>query len=182
MTSLVSQTQLLSIPAGLVELYVLDCTNIGGAIHRFTPIATTSTAPIYWQGQMFIPLPISTTGWEYNSDGSQKKPQLLVSNVTRALLQEVINLGDIVGARLIRIRTFSNFLDGAADADPTQSYPPDEFIVDQKLTQDASQIVWQMTSVIDRMGVKLPRRQVTKDGDKRYCAFPAVGAFRPSKY
>lgn len=176
--TIASQSQNLSITGGLIELYILDCSNIGGDIHYFTPNTAKNGGPVTWQGTPYFSLPISTSGWEYSGDGSQKKPQLMISNVTKTLMQAVIDLGDIVGAKLTRYQTFTNFLDGEPTADPTQFYPPDEFLIEQKLSHDRKQIVWQMCSVIDRWGIKLPRRQVTKDGDSRFCSFPAVGAFR----
>lgn len=177
-----SQSQQLAIPGGLVELYILDLTQLGGTVKYFTPTTGSTGGFVYWQGQAYTPLPIATNGWEYSSDGSQKKPQLSVSNVSKALLREIIELGDMVGGKLTRYRTFSNFLDNGAQADPTQFFPPDEFIIEQKVAHNNEQITWQLCSIIDRMGVKIPRRQVTKSGDSRYCTFPAVGAYRPSKY
>lgn len=179
MTTISEQSQQLSIPASLVELFILDCTDIGGEVYYFTPnVGTGTNGTIKWQGHDYIPLPITTGGWEYSGDGSQKKPQLTVSNVNRVLLQAVITLGDIVGAKLTRYRTFSNFLDGAENADPNQHFPPDQFVVEQKMSHDNENITWQLCSIIDRAGIKLPRRQITKQGDSRYCSFPAVGAFR----
>lgn len=178
-----SQSQLLGVPGALIELYTLDCTDIGGDVYYFTPhTAPVEGGQVVWQGNTYMPMPIVSSGWEYNGDGSQKKPSLSVSNVTRVLLQAVIELGDIVGAKVTRYRTFSNFLDGAANADPTQHFPIDRFVVEQKTSHDRDVITWQLCSIIDRMGIRLPRRQVTKDGDSRYCSFPAVGSYRPSRY
>lgn len=165
---------------GYVELFILDCTPIGGTIYRFSPHTATSTGGnITWQGQEYIALPIFTDGFEYKGDGSQSKPRLSVSNVNKTLLQTVISLGDIVGAVLTRYKTFANFLDGAVNADPDAYFPPDKFVIEQKLSHDNVAITWQLSSVVDRMGILLPRRQITKDGDSRFGGgFPGVGLFR----
>lgn len=176
MTTISSQSIQLNISHALVELYVLDCTQLGGVIHRFTPNTEKTGGPVYWQGQMYIPIPIQSTGWEFKGDGSQSKPQLVVSNVTKALLQEIIDLGDIVGAKITRYRTFSNFLDNGEEPDAGEAYPPDTRYIEQKQSHDNETIVWSLCSVLDRQNLFIPARQVTKKD------FPAIGAYRPTRY
>ncbi len=185
MPTLISQSQQLSIDGGLVELYVLDCTNIGGTVYRFTPYAAAQAgAPIYWQGQAYYTLPIQASGFEVKGDGSQSKPQLIVSSEHPRMRQVLLDLGDIVGATLTRQETWSNFLDGAEDADPNQCYAPVDYFVEQKISHDNVQFVWSLCTPIDRSeSIKLPRQQVTKTGDSRWGGgFPAVGSYRPIRY
>lgn len=169
------QIQNLDITYGYVELYTLDCSQIGGSIFRFSPNLNSDGTGLVWQGNTYTPLPITTAGWEIDGTGNQVKPTLTVSNVNKVLLAAVISLGDVVGAQLIRVRTFANFLDNGATPDPSQTLPPDIFVIDQKTGHDNTQITWALASVIDRFGMQLPGRQVLRD-----FGFPGVGVYRTS--
>lgn len=160
-----------------VELFTLDCTQLGGAIHRFTPTVHPELKAIKFGGIEYFPFPVTSDGWETKGDGSQARPNLYVSNVVKEVAIEVAQLGDIVGAKLTRVRTFQKFLDGESDADSSQHYPAESYVVEQKLSQNSTSIVFQLASTIDRP-IKTPRRQVTAHGDSRYCAFPGVANYR----
>jgi lambda family phage minor tail protein L len=58
-------------------------------------------------------------------------------------------------------------------ADPSMFIGPDTFTVDQKVSQNRTGIVWQLTTALDRMGLRLPRRQALRDK-----GFPALSRVR----
>lgn len=157
-----------------IELYTLDATNIGGSIYHFTP-SLLNEGQIYvsFGGVHYYSVPVQATGFEVNSNGSQAKPQISFSNVSRDLMSAVVSLGDLVGAKLTLTRTFTCFLDGQPTADSTQYFPIETFYIDQKKQHDNQVIAWQLTSAIDRFDLMIPRRQVT-----RYTGFPGVGGAR----
>ncbi|MFN9476468.1 phage minor tail protein L [Acidovorax sp.] len=169
---LAQQLQDTSSTFGYVEFYVLDLTRLGGGIHRFTPHAV-APAGVTWRGETYIPMPISTSGWDISGTGALPRPMLKISNVHRLLLAEVIGLGDLVGGKLTRYRTFENYVDGNVNADPNAFLPPDKFLIEQLVEHTPTELTWQMTSVLDRFGMQLPRRQVLKDA-----GFPGVGRLR----
>lgn len=173
MTTINQTIQQLDVSSGFVELFILDCTQIGGSIYRFTPNVNADGSNVVWRGDTYALLPIQTTGWQFSGTGQQYKPQLSVSNVNKILLNSVISLGDIVGATLTRIRTFAQFLDNGATPDPSAILPPDVFLVDQKTAHDSTLISWQLSSILDRFGMSLPRRQVLKD-----YGFPGAGIYQ----
>ena len=105
--------QQLQVDSPLIELYVLDCTGIGGSVYRFTP-HFAEAGSISFAGNVYTSLPIKSEGWEVSANGSQPRPTLTVSNVSQTLLNAVITLGDIVGAKLTRIRTLAKYLDASA--------------------------------------------------------------------
>ena len=149
--------------SGLVELYTLDCTNIGGLVYNFTSNVTAAGGSLSFGGVSYTALPVSSSGWDFSSTGSPPKPTLTVSNVNKTFLYAVITLGDLVGAYLTRVRTFEKYLDGGASPDSTKKIGPDIYVIEQKISHDNTGITWQMTSIIDRMGTMLPRRQILKD-------------------
>lgn len=166
--------QKLTIDSPLVELFTLDCTALGGTVFRFTPHFTDYAAINYltFDGNAYTSIPITTDGWEITSTGTQPRPTLSVSNINLTLLSAVISLGDIVGAKLTRIRTFAKFLDTGPTPDTSQFLGPDVFYIEQKIAHNKELISWQLSSVIDKFGIGLPRQQITKDNA------PGVGRAR----
>lgn len=157
----------------LVELFTLDLTGIGGSVFRFTPhFAEAST--ISFGGISYLSLPIISDGWEVSASGTQPRPTLSISNVNQVLLNSVISLGDLVGADLILIRTFEKYLDGHPSGDPTKYLPAQVYQVEQKVAHTAELISWQLSSILDKFGSKLPARQLTRTN------FPGLGRARGS--
>ena len=106
------------------------------------------------------------------------------SNNQRRKYKRVIRkYGDIVGAKVTRIRTFAKFLDknnfsdiSSPDSqrgiyasnfpeeyepDPYAELPRDVFFVERKASEDKNSINYELSSSLDVEGVKLPRRVVT---------------------
>lgn len=157
--------------SALVELFTLDCTPLGGGVYNFTN--TPASSPVLFGGVSFTPIPIKSEGWDFTSTGAPPKPTLTVSNVARTLLTDVISLGDLVGAKVTRVRTFAKYLDAGATPDSSKYIGPEVYIVEQKTGHNNEFIQWQLTSILDRLGMKLPRRQVLKDK-----GFPGVSKTR----
>ncbi|MDR0576936.1 MAG: phage minor tail protein L [Candidatus Accumulibacter sp.] len=53
-----------------------------------------------------------------------------------------------------------NFPNGNAYADPNVALPDEMYFVDRKATENSVMIEWELTSAIDLVNIKLPRRQV----------------------
>lgn len=135
---------------------------------------TTYDVPTYltFAGIQYMSIPIITEGWEVTSSGTQPRPTLTVSNVNQFLLYAVISLGDIVGAKLTRVRTFGKFLDDGETPNTNEFIGPDIFYLEQKVSHTKEAISWQLSSVIDKFGIGLPRQQITRDNA------PGVGRAR----
>lgn len=178
MPSINEDLQLLDVGDGYIELYQLDCTNIGGEIYYFTNSRPIGNDLISFGGQEYISLPIATSGYEHKQDGSQDRPILQVSNVNKVLLAAIIQLGDIVGAKLTRLRTLAKYLDSGSSPNGAMTLPVDVHFISKKTSQDATMVQFELCTALERFAIKLPRRQITRAGDSRYCAFPAAGRTR----
>ena len=166
--------------SGYVELFDLDTTNIGGGtVYRYTP-HTYTTSNITWRGNLYTAFPIEATGFEWSgTSAAPPKPSLTISQGTTMLFSAVLSLGDLVGAKVTRWRTFSRFLDGQLDADPDAHFVPDVFLIEQKVTHNKLIIQWTLVSPMDRQGLLLPKRQILKDEvSSSDVYFPGVSAFR----
>lgn len=149
-------------PGTLISLFTLDASAIGGGIFRWTP-GTLSGQIIAYQGQDYLPMPIAANGFEWSGDGPPPKPRLAVSNIGGFLGALINGLGDLVGAKVIRLRTFVEMLDGQPDADPEGHWPPDEFTVHRKVAHSAESIEWELASILDQQDVQFPSIRIIKD-------------------
>lgn len=168
-------------PSAMIELFVLDMTEIGASVMRFHAGTNGVGMPIIWQGEEYVPLPIETEGFDMVVRGSLPRPKIRVANASglaqpgqngstvnlfSALVQ---SLDDLIGAKITRKRTFAKFLDAAnfpsgnPTADPNQHFTDDLWYVDQKTTENRYVIEWELACAYDLQGVMLPRREVIQN-------------------
>lgn len=98
-------------PGQLVDFFVLDATAIGGDIIRWHSGVNSLGNDVVWQGNTYSRFPVEASGFLRSTKGTLPRPTLRVANVsglTSALARE---LDDLVGAKVIRKRTFVRYLD-----------------------------------------------------------------------
>jgi len=160
---------------GLVSLYELDTTVIGGIdVYHFTPDLNTNGTFITWQGYTFTQFPIEVAGVSWSGAGEQVRPKLRVSNVNKVLMAALNSLDDLVGAKLTRWRTFAQYLNGVDD---TKMLNEEIFVVRKKVEHTANLIEWEIGQLLDRPNFVLPRRIMLRDGDEDV-RFPGLGRNR----
>lgn len=147
----------------VVSLYILDTTPIGGTdIFRFTGMPD-GAAPVVFDGLTYTPIDIAATGFGWDGSGSFARPRLQVANIGGLLTAAIIGLGDLVGSKFYRIRTLARHLDNGSDPDPTATFPMETYTVDQRTKQTKVFVEWQLCSILDQLGVMIPKRQCLRD-------------------
>ena len=155
---------------------------------------------IFWQGKTFFPAPIQAEGYEISSRGILPTPRLSMSSqsdqeteILSLIRRSIRKYGDIVGAKVTRIRTYAKFLDKnnfadiakydgtdgsylssfpeGYEPDPYAELPRDIFFIERKASESKTAIVYELSSSLDVEGVKLPRRTV----QSRKCGFAYRG-------
>ncbi len=166
-------------PGCYVELFEIDTTDIGGGdIFRFVP-GGFDVAEVEWQGNTYTRFPVVVEGFEWNATSqAPPQPELTLSNVNKFVLAAVINLGDLVGAKVTRWRTYQQYLDGQEQADANAHFPPDIFFVQQKTSHNKEQMTWTLSSALDIPGVRLPKRQILRDQTTGNLYAPGVSKVR----
>lgn len=145
----------------MIELYDIDLSPIG--VNSKIYLTNTSATSVSWQGRTYQPFPLSSNGVSRNLTQAPGRISLRVSNVNNFLTAAVLTYGDLVGADVTRWRTFSNFLDGAPNADPDQHFPIERYTIIQKAAFNESLIEFVCATKLDRPGLMLPRRQILRD-------------------
>lgn len=163
-------------PDTYVELFDFDATPIGGSIYYYTNTPTGhSTNPLVWKTHSYYPLPIEVSEYGMKSDGSAlSRPTITLSNVNKFMMAAVLSLGDLVGMRVRRWRTFYKFTDGGSAPDPNAYFPVEEHVIVRKMPSSIKTgLVFEMATALDRPGVMLPKRQILRD-----LGFPGVSRNR----
>ena len=101
-------------PTALLDLFVLDTTNLpGGSVMRFHAGTNSLSEPVVWQGQTYEPMPIEAEGFDVTAKGALPRPKLRVANTNGFLSASVKSFNDFVGCKVTRKRTFAKYLDAA---------------------------------------------------------------------
>jgi len=143
-------------------------------------MSTNPYGIITWKDKQFFPMPIFADGFEMNSAGTLPTPRLFISNNSpdsstnsfyKYIRMEIESLGDIVGAKFTRIKTFLKYLKGSNFSgnvnpftdDPSISeieLPKDVYYIDRKNQEDNLTLEYTLGSILDVEGVSLPGRTI----------------------
>lgn len=151
-------------PGGLIELFEVDCTAIGGDMLRFH--AHLQSTSIFWQENEYKPWPVQATGFEHTSASQQPSPTLSVANLNGTISALCVFLADMVGAKVRRRRTLTKYLDAAnfpagnPTADPNEEMAPELWYIEQKSSETNVQVDFMLSSALDFGGQQLPARQI----------------------
>ncbi|MEK6880441.1 MAG: phage minor tail protein L, partial [Nanoarchaeota archaeon] len=179
-------------PAALISLFEIDIGSIAFArgtvsqteineniniVFRFHNSVKLTTNSIFWQQKEFIAAPIQADGFELTAKGTLPTPKLSMTVSDEGiphlsiLKDRIFELGgDLVGAKVTRIRTFAKFLDAENYYDnlPPQGFLPDPnaefardvYFIDRKSAENKNLLEFELASILDVEGVKLPGRLV----------------------
>lgn len=173
-------------PSALITLFEIDCGRIiddtgqqgigpDQRTFRFHNNVKLLTTKIIWRGNEYIPIPIHAEGFEINSKGTLPTPKLSLTvnedgEIALSLFKANLRaLGDLVGSKVTRIRTFAKYIDGANffrlrgapdgfAPDPLAELPRDIYYIDRKSNENKNSIEFELASILDVEGVKLPSR------------------------
>lgn len=158
-------------------------------ILRFHNNVNVFNSYIVWQGKVYHPAPIAAEGFEATTKGTLPQPSLSISSQSEtgmdqlALLKhEIRKFGDIIGSTVTRRRTFAKYLDitnysltGSTlsekmqqmpqgyEPDPYAELPKDVYYIERKQTENKSIITYQLSSILDLEGTKIPKRVINSD-------------------
>jgi lambda family phage minor tail protein L len=154
-------------PSAMIELFVLDTTNIlpagQGSVEYFHAGTNELRTPIVFQENNYQPWPVTADGFAFNGDGSTAQPTFTISNINGVVSSTLRVTQDLVGAQITRKRTFARFLDGMPNANPTQEYPLDIYYISRKASEEQDAVMFELTTSFDLTGVSLPSRQVLQN-------------------
>ncbi len=143
-----------------VEMIDVDGTGIDPFLRFF--FTNSSDQSFGFGGQTWTPFPYQLTGCEVTTD-QPPRPKLTISNVTKILQPYLQTYQDLVNVKVTRRRTLYKYLDGQSTADSSQEMPKEIYFITMMTRHDRELIEFELSTVYDLPGVKLPRAQALKD-------------------
>lgn len=145
-------------------MYTLSGGPLGSEIFRFYAGVNEAYTELIWQGNTYVPIPMTASGFEYN--GKQfTRPKFQISNVGGVITGAMSAYDDFIGCKLTRKRTLAkyldavNFINGNPTADPAQQYPDEPYYVTQKVQEDKTTVEFELGTVLDIAGLTIPIEQ-----------------------
>ena len=142
---------------------------------------------LVWQSNTYARMPCEADGFSYSGKGKLPRPTLTFSNILgtiTAILQTVNQttaLSDLTGAKVIRRRTLSRFLDAVnfpssinpyGTPDPSSELPQEIYFIERKVTENRDIVQFELVSTFDLIGIGAPKKLVTR------ADFPLVGTLQ----
>lgn len=136
---------------------------------------------IIWQGETFEPMALDVSGLEMRSDGKASAPTLSMANniggIQGAISAYCLQFGDFAGAKLKVITTLAKYLDAenfsAGNASASNEAKEQLWYIEQKTSENANAVTFELSNPIDFEGLKIPVRQISN-----YCHWCAMGNYR----
>ena len=184
--SLISDLQKTN-PSAIIELFELE---LDSTLHGSQPTMTYRfhagsnldlNRQVVWQGNTYLRYPVEASGFAFQK-GQLPRPQITISNTLSLMsavmleVNEVTAGNDLTGSKVTRIRTLAKFLDagnfsgGNGDA-ANNEFPREIYYIDRKAAENRDIVTFELASISDLAGIRLPKRQCTRD------LFPSIGTF-----
>ena len=165
----------------------------GDGVLRFHNNANIFNSYIIWRGYQYFPAPINAEGFEVTSRGTLPRPTLSIASQSKdgvdqisLLRHEIRSFGDLVGTKVTRRKTYAKYLDKenfspaplpdesvsprdlqqlpeGYEPDPYAEMPPDVYFIERKINENKMILSYQLSSVLDLEGYKLPKRVIISD-------------------
>lgn len=179
-------TEILSLePSQVLEFYIIyyDWPEDPSKLLAITPVSNGLGPKIIWQGQEYIALPIEGSLFNTSGAGELPRPRLKISNYQLIISKYLKVTNNLIGAKIVRKRTFAKFLDDVnfeggenpfydlASQDSMasgDSYLPEQvFYVNRRVSENREMVELELSSVLELDNVFLPNRNVYA----RYCTW-----------
>lgn len=124
----------------------------------------------------FRPFHLSVSGFEISGSNKLPQPKVTFSNMAGDFTDLSADYDDLVGFRLIRVRTYARFLhsiDGVPQSGYNSSahFHPDTWYFNRKMEENNQYCVYELASVFDVEGIRFPKRRMYSN----YCPFVYKG-------
>lgn len=146
----------------LISLFEIDSSapEIGGTVMRFCNEVDSGGASVVWKSLSYSPYPIQMSEVETEGKGLSNRPKLALGNVNGFFSAVNVTTQDMLGAKVTRRRVLTKYLDGHGSANTSAGLPEDIFFIDQKVSENRQQVVYELCSVYDLDGIMLPTVRV----------------------
>jgi lambda family phage minor tail protein L len=172
-------------PSSILEFYLIyydwpdDQTNF----LALTPIQKSLGVKVIWQGVEYISYPMETEGFAAKGNDELPRPRVTVSNKDLTISKYLRVHNNLVGAKVVRKRTFARFLDDVnfeggenpyfdyttnQSASSPDAYLPDQtYYISRRVSETKDFVQFELASVFEMDNVFIPNRNVYS----RFCTW-----------
>ena len=172
-------------PSAVIEFYLIyygwptDQANV----LAITPTRNGIGSTIVWQEQSYISWPLESSGFAAKGDNSLPRPRIKINNFELAVSKYLKTYKNLIGAKVIRKRTFVKFLDNTNFSSLQNPYydlatnttlansgshlPDQTFYVNRRVSETNDMVELELSTVFELDNVYLPNRNVYA----RYCTW-----------
>lgn len=172
-------------PSAIIEFYLIyyNWPTDQTSILAITPTRKGIGSSIVWQTQSFISWPLETSGFGAKGDNSLPRPRIKINNFDLSVSKYLKTYNNLIGAKIIRKRTFVKFLDDSNFPDSHNPYydlatnatlansdshlPDQTFYVNRRVSETKETVELELSTVFELDNVFLPNRNVYS----RYCTW-----------
>ena len=128
---------------------------------------------IVFQGKTYLYIPSELSNLEYNSEGKQSRPTLIISNVNNFITNLIKDRGDLIGKRFYRKKILAKDLDAEnfggvnkntlGNTSFTSFISTETFILNKKNIENKEKVEFTLSNILDIDGLTVPTRKVFSD-------------------
>lgn len=166
--TIANEVQLLA-PSAKVDLFDLDLSTIGtSSVERFHCGTNQLKSNVVWQGHTYYAVVARAEGFAKSARGPTARPKFVIANLDGAFGNLLAQYDDLIGAKLIRRRTYLKYLDAVnfpggtnPTADPTAEVL-EVWYVERKVSEKKLFVEMELAPPWDVQGISLPRRSIVE--------------------
>ena len=151
-----------------------------GSLQMYSPILETSwgsTDSDNYALKTYTPFPFEFNGYERRTKGAIPRPTIRFSNINRDFTIYNSSHEDLLGAKVIRRRTFAKYL----GENPPVEFPKEVYYIERLVLETSMVVEYELTTNFDVVGVTLPSRRIVasrcpwkyKDATRGGCDWPS---------
>ena len=169
-------------PSAVINLFQIDLNENGS--YFFHAGENGFREKLVFNSQEYQYIPLKAEGFEQKGDGGLPRPRLTISNYHGFLSLKLRRFEDFIGYKVIRTKTFIKFLDAVNFPNSVNPYfpndneelgshfPKDEYYINQKIQENADQVDFELTSILEIGDASIPARIISPD----YCNWTYRGS------
>ena len=152
-------------------------------IANVPPFNSSKQSSIIWQGIRYHSIGLQSQGFNLRGDNELVRPRLSISNAGLEISKYLKTHNNLIGAKVVRKRTFAKFLDDAnfiggqnpyydlktnsSTADINSYFPDQVYYVNRRVTENKDIVELELSSILEVENVFVPNRNVYS----RYCTW-----------
>lgn len=147
----------------LLDLYEVDLTPTGVTqYYYFVNEKGTDGQNVAFQGKSYIAFPVEATGFEQVTKAPFPKPTLIFSNVSGTVSSIMLLMNDLVGARVIRHRTYLKYTDGQPNGGGGFEFMREVYFIERPIEESELSVSFELINGLELENLTLPRRYILR--------------------